>query len=62
MLMNGMSVSWLCKKQGEVSLSTMEAEFVAASDTAREQLGVRKILLELGAVIALLFMPMGVDN
>ena len=31
-MMNGMLVSWTCKKQGGVSLSTMEAEFVDASD------------------------------
>ena len=39
-LLNGMSVSWAAKKQGGVSLSTMEAEFVAAFETAREILGI----------------------
>ena len=39
-LFNGMPVSWSAKKQGGVSLSTMEAEFVAASESARELLGI----------------------
>ncbi|GAB9471215.1 unnamed protein product, partial [Globisporangium polare] len=60
-LMNGMPVSWICKKQGGVSLSTMEAEFVAASETGRELLGIREMLMEVGAVVVTP-MPMGVDN
>ncbi|KAG3073385.1 hypothetical protein PI125_g22248 [Phytophthora idaei] len=28
---DGMAVGWICKKQGGVSLSTMEAEYTAAS-------------------------------
>uniref|UniRef100_A0AAV1VGV3 LAGLIDADG endonuclease n=1 Tax=Peronospora matthiolae TaxID=2874970 RepID=A0AAV1VGV3_9STRA len=41
-LLNGMAVSWCAKKQGGVMLSTMEAEFVAALEVARERLGIRK--------------------
>uniref|UniRef100_A0AAV1VGL1 Polyprotein n=1 Tax=Peronospora matthiolae TaxID=2874970 RepID=A0AAV1VGL1_9STRA len=44
---DGMPVSWMCKKQGGVSLSTMEAEFTAASIMARELLGIRELLQEL---------------
>lgn len=47
----GKLISWTCKKKGGVSLSTMEAEFVAASDGARELRGVRELLHELGLVI-----------
>lgn len=41
---DGMPVSWTCLKQGGVSLSTMEAEFTAASVMAAEQLGMRELL------------------
>ena len=51
--MNGMPVSWTSKKQGGVSLSTMEAEFVAASKQARELLGIREMLNEIGKPPAL---------
>lgn len=47
-LLNGMAVSWTAKKQGGVSLSTMEAEFVAASEQTRELLGIREMLGEIG--------------
>ena len=46
--MNVMTVSWGARKQGGVSLSTMEAEFVAASEIAREMLGVREMPMEVG--------------
>ncbi|KAE9261798.1 hypothetical protein PR003_g33793, partial [Phytophthora rubi] len=45
---DGMPVSWVCKKQTGVSLSTMEAEYTAASVMATELLGVRELLGELG--------------
>ncbi|KAG6614663.1 Integrase catalytic core protein [Phytophthora cinnamomi] len=44
---DGMAVSWICKKQGGVSFSTMEAEYTAASVVARELLGVRELLGEM---------------
>ena len=42
-----MPVCWICKKQGGVSLLTMEAEFTAASIIARELMGIRELLQEL---------------
>ena len=60
-VLNGMILSWKCKKQGSVLLSTMEAEFVAASDAARKLLGARELLQELGLVIVSP-MPMMIDN
>ncbi|GMF42843.1 unnamed protein product [Phytophthora fragariaefolia] len=45
---DGMPVSWICKKQTGVSLSTMEAEYTAASVMSTELLGVRELLGELG--------------
>ena len=41
-------MSWGARKHGGVSLSTMEAEFVAASEIARESLGVREMPMEVG--------------
>ena len=47
-LFNGMAVSWFAKRQGVVSISTMEAEFVAAREVAREIIGLRQMLMEIG--------------
>ena len=46
--MKGMPMSWTAKTQGGVSLSTIEAEFVAASEQVRELLGIREMLCEIG--------------
>lgn len=58
-LLNGMVVSWVSKKQGDVSLSTMEADFVAASHMGRELLGIHELLGELEISLS---MPMHIDN
>nr|CCA24530.1 hypothetical protein TcasGA2_TC015470 [Albugo laibachii Nc14] len=42
---------WSCKKQTGVLLSTMEAEFIAASQAGRELLGLRQLFQELGIKI-----------
>ena len=47
-LMNGMVLNWICKKQGGVSLSTMEAEFYATSKIEVEMLGFRELIQEVG--------------
>ena len=47
-LMDGMVLNWICKKQGGVSLSTMEAEFYAASKIEVEMLGFRELIQEVG--------------
>ncbi|GMF45370.1 unnamed protein product [Phytophthora fragariaefolia] len=47
-IVDGMIVSWICRKQGGVSLSTMETEYTAASVVVQELLGVRELLGELG--------------
>ena len=59
--LNGMAVSWGACKQGGVSLSTMEAEFVATSEMERELLGLREMLSEVGIAPALP-MKLYVDN
>ena len=54
-------VSWSCKKQTGVSLSTMEAEFIAASQAERELLGLKELFGKLGMKIVKP-MPMWMDN
>ena len=44
--LNGIAVSWGARKQGGMSLSTMEAEFVAASEMACKMLGLCEMLSE----------------
>ena len=46
--LNGIPISWTCKKQGGVSLSTMEAEYTAASIFGKEMLGMKDLIGELG--------------
>ena len=46
--LNGMAISSTAKKKGGVSISTIEAEFVVESEQARELLGIREILSEIG--------------
>ena len=46
-LLNGGAISWACKKQTCVSLSTTEAEFIALSEAAKEAVWIRKILADL---------------
>ncbi|KAE8886394.1 hypothetical protein PF007_g12529 [Phytophthora fragariae] len=48
LLVGGMVVGWLFKKQASISLSTMEAEFVAASQVTAEMLGIAELLKEIG--------------
>lgn len=45
-LLNRMAVSWFSKKQGSVSLSTMEADLVASSEVARKLIWLHKMLGE----------------
>ena len=57
----GMAVRFGARKQGGVSLSTMEAEFVAASKMAREMLGLREMRIKIGIAPAVP-MQLYVDN
>ncbi|KAE9329513.1 hypothetical protein PR003_g15543, partial [Phytophthora rubi] len=47
-MMAGAVVAWMCKKQACVALSTMESEFVAASQTTARMLGIIECLKEIG--------------
>nr|CCA19288.1 PREDICTED: similar to pol polyprotein putative [Albugo laibachii Nc14] len=53
LMMGGMVVVWVCKKKNCVALSTMEAEFVVASQTAAEMMGIMELLQEIGVPIKL---------
>ena len=57
----GAVILWLCKKQSGVSLSTMEAEFISASQAGRELLGAKELLRELKLQVREP-MPMCIDN
>ena len=46
LMFNGGAISWKSRRQDSVSLSTSEAEFVAASQCGQEVLYIREILLD----------------
>lgn len=48
---NGGTVSWMCKKQTCVSLSSTEAEFVALCEGVKEALWIRNILTDVNRSI-----------
>jgi hypothetical protein len=45
--LNGGAVTWASRRQPIVALSTMESEYIAASDTCREAVWLRRIIGEL---------------
>jgi hypothetical protein len=47
-LLNDSVIAWSSKKQATVTLSTGEAEYVAASECTREVVYLRQVLSELG--------------
>lgn len=47
-IMGGAAVSWSLKRQNSVSLSTMEAKFIAACTTVKEILSIQQFLDNLG--------------
>ena len=49
-LMNGAAVSWRSSKQPVVAASSMEAEYVAASEAAQEAVWMKEFITELGVV------------
>ncbi len=42
------AISWICRKQPTMALSTTEAEYIAPSESTRESLWLRNALSELG--------------
>jgi hypothetical protein len=49
--LNGMLITWVCSKQDNLSLSTMESEFVAAARAAQEIMGCIELAHEIGCVV-----------
>ena len=47
-ILNGGAVTWSSRKQPIVALSTMESEYIAASDSSREAVWLRGLLTNLG--------------
>lgn len=50
-IFNGGVISWMCRKQTCVALSSTEAEFVALSEACQEAIWIRKVLLDLNQTI-----------
>ena len=46
-LLAGGPISWFSKKQTSVALSTMEAEYVALSEAAKETIHLRRLIREI---------------
>ena len=49
-IMNGGAVVWKSSKQDTTADSTIEAEYIAASDSAKEAVWIKKFITELGVV------------
>ena len=49
-ILNGGAVSWKSSKQETVADSTTEAEYIAASEAAKEGIWIRNFIAELGVV------------
>src|SRR4051812_1233329 len=49
-IMNGTSVSWRCSKQPVLAASSMEEEYVAASEATQEAVWMKEFITELGMV------------
>jgi hypothetical protein len=47
-ILAGGAISWSCKKQGSVALSTTEAEYMALVQAAKESIWLQRLLKELG--------------
>ena len=50
---NGLLVTWVVSKQANVSLSTMESEFIAAARAVQELLGLLELVREVGCPVKL---------
>ena len=49
-IMNGGAVSWKSSKQDTVAASTIETEYIATSEAAKEAVWIRNFLMALGVV------------
>lgn len=60
-MLSGAAISWRSKKQQSVAISSTEAEYVALSETSREALYLRNLMLELD-LTDLSTIDLGTDN
>ena len=61
--LNGSAFSWKSTKQGSTADSTTEAEYIAASEAAKEAVWIRKFVAELGVVPSIVDpIPLFCDN
>ena len=49
--MDGRAVLWSSKKQAIITLSTMEAEYIAATHTTKEAIWIQTFLLEIACLL-----------
>ena len=49
-MLNGGAVSWKSLKQSTVADSTTKAEYISASDAAKEAVWIRKFITKLGVI------------
>src|SRR5204863_8490380 len=61
-MLAGSPVFWKSTKQTGVSLSSTEAEYIAASETAKSVIVIRGILIELGIIDEEFNFPLMIDN
>ncbi|SMR63766.1 unnamed protein product [Zymoseptoria tritici ST99CH_3D1] len=58
----GAAISWALKKQTSIALSTMEAEYIAASEAAKEAVWLRNFINELNLPDKIVSVPLYIDN
>ncbi|SMY29126.1 unnamed protein product [Zymoseptoria tritici ST99CH_1A5] len=58
----GAAISWASKKQTSIALSTMEAEYIAASEAAKEAVWLRNFINELNLPDKIVSVPLYIDN
>ena len=49
--LGGAAISWRSIKESSIADSTMEAEYVAASEATKDAVWLRKFLMELGVIV-----------
>lgn len=60
--LSGAPISWRSKRQDTIAHSTCEAEYIAASDAAKEAVWLRNFINELGTAVQVGHVPLYIDN
>ena len=62
-MLNGGAVSWKSYKQDMTTDSTIELEYIAASEVAKEAVQIRKFITKLGVIPSIVdLIPLYYDN